>query len=71
VVKLATGSYRQFRPDLGVPVRVTLGKPRFRLGYEYEEIRLWPRRLKCSRYATRNPSRRRTVSTSTRWACSG
>lgn len=40
MVELATSSYRQFRPGMGVPVRITLGKPRFRLGYEYEEIRL-------------------------------
>jgi hypothetical protein len=38
-VELATSSYRQFRPSMGLPVRITLGKPRFRLGYEYEEIR--------------------------------
>jgi hypothetical protein len=40
MVELATSSYQQFRPAMGVPVRVTLGKPRFRLGYEYEEVRL-------------------------------
>jgi hypothetical protein len=40
VVELATSSYRQFRPAMGVPVRITLGKPKFRLSYEYEEIKL-------------------------------
>jgi Protein of unknown function, DUF488 len=40
VAELATSSYRQFRPSMGTPVRITLGKPRFRLAYEYEEIRL-------------------------------
>ena len=39
-VELATNSYRQFKPRMGVPVRITLGKPRFRLSYSYEEIRL-------------------------------
>ncbi len=39
-VELATSSYRQFGPGMGVPVRITLGKPRFRLSYSYEEIRL-------------------------------
>jgi hypothetical protein len=39
-VELATSSYRQFEPGMGVPVRITLGKPRFRLPYEYEEIRV-------------------------------
>ena len=39
-VELATSSYRQFKLGMGVPVRITLGKPRFRLSYSYEEIRL-------------------------------
>ncbi|MBA3471842.1 MAG: DUF488 family protein [Rubrobacter sp.] len=39
-VEVATSSYRQFEPGIGVPVRITLGKPRFRLSYSYEEIRL-------------------------------
>lgn len=40
LTELATCSYRQFMPSMGTPVRITLGKPRFRLFYSYEEIRL-------------------------------
>lgn len=36
MVELAKSSWRQYRQSMGVPVRITLGKPRF----EYEEIRL-------------------------------
>lgn len=32
-MKLATCAYTQFQPEAGVPVRVTVGKPRFRLAY--------------------------------------
>jgi hypothetical protein len=37
--ELATSSYRQFKPGMGVPVRITLGKP-WRFGFDHEEIRL-------------------------------
>ena len=40
MVELATSSWKQYRPGMGVPVRITLGKPRFKVGFEYEEIRL-------------------------------
>ncbi len=40
MVELATSSWKQYRPGMGVPVRITLGKPRFRLPYSYEEVRL-------------------------------
>ncbi len=39
-IELATSSWKQFRAGMGVPVRVTLGKPRFKVGFDYEEIRL-------------------------------
>ncbi|MET7816069.1 hypothetical protein ABZT26_35180 [Streptomyces sp. NPDC005395] len=32
-VRLATCSYPEFRPEMGIPVRATLGAPRFSLGY--------------------------------------
>jgi hypothetical protein len=32
-VRLATGRYRSFHPSQGLPVGVTLGKPKFPLGY--------------------------------------
>ncbi|MEU0770548.1 hypothetical protein [Streptomyces albogriseolus] len=32
-VRLATCSYQEFEPDMGIPVRATVGAPRFRLGY--------------------------------------
>jgi hypothetical protein len=39
-VDLATGRYQSFDPAQGVPVRTTVGRPRFRLGYELKhEIR--------------------------------
>jgi hypothetical protein len=30
----ATCSYREFQPWMGIPVRTSLGKPKFRLGFE-------------------------------------
>ncbi|WP_329326711.1 hypothetical protein [Streptomyces sp. NBC_01689] len=31
---LATCTYQEFTPDMGIPVRTTAGHPRFRLGYK-------------------------------------
>lgn len=31
---LATCAFPQFSPDMGIPVRITVGNPRFKLGYE-------------------------------------
>ncbi|MFJ9745731.1 ParB/RepB/Spo0J family partition protein [Streptomyces chartreusis] len=33
-MEIATCTYQEFTPDMGVPVRTTVGRPRFRLGYE-------------------------------------
>jgi hypothetical protein len=38
MVDLATGRYQTFRPELGVPVRTTVGTPRFPLRYELDEF---------------------------------
>jgi Protein of unknown function, DUF488 len=44
IATLATCSWRAYRPEMGVPVRITLGRPPrwFQLRYErsYEEVRL-------------------------------
>jgi len=40
VVELATCSWRTYRPEMGVPVRITLGKPPRWFAHEHEEIRL-------------------------------
>jgi hypothetical protein len=40
VTELATSSYRQFRLGMGVPVRVTLGRPPRWFFHEWEEVRL-------------------------------
>jgi hypothetical protein len=47
VTALATGRYATFRPSMGVPVQISLGRPKFPLDYElHEEIReLMPRGL--------------------------
>lgn len=34
---LATSSYKTFRPSLGVPVRITVYPPRFKLAYDLTE----------------------------------
>lgn len=36
-MEIATQCYRDFRPEFGVPVRITRGNPRFKLGYEIRE----------------------------------
>lgn len=36
-VALATSSYRQFDPLMGVPIRISVGRPRFPLGYDLGE----------------------------------
>lgn len=40
MVELATCSWRKFRPEMGVAVRITLGKPPRWFRYEHEELRL-------------------------------
>ena len=40
MVELATCSWRGFRPEMGVAVRITLGKPPRWFAYPHEEIRL-------------------------------
>jgi hypothetical protein len=32
-IELATCSYREFKPEMGLPIRITRGHPRWRLGY--------------------------------------
>lgn len=39
MIELATCSWRKFRPEMGVPVRITLGKPPAWFSHEHEEIR--------------------------------
>lgn len=40
MIEPATCSWRGFRPEMGVPVRITLGKPPRWFRHEYEEVRL-------------------------------
>jgi hypothetical protein len=40
VVELASSSYRAYRSEMGVAVRITLGKPPTWFRYPYEEVRL-------------------------------
>jgi hypothetical protein len=44
--RLATCSYRAFRPEMGHAVRITRGAPRYKLGYELagSASPTWPRR---------------------------
>jgi len=39
-MKFATCSWRAYRPEMGVPVRITLGRPPRWFRHEHEEIRL-------------------------------
>jgi hypothetical protein len=40
VANLATCSWRAYRPGMGVPVRITLGRPPSWFPHEWEEVRL-------------------------------
>jgi hypothetical protein len=40
MVNLGTCSWRAYRPDMGVAVRITLGRPPRWFAYPYEEVRL-------------------------------
>ena len=40
MVELATCSWRSYRPEMGVPVRITLGRPPRWFSHEHEEVRL-------------------------------
>lgn len=33
-MRLATCTYQEFQPAMGVPIRTTVGSPRFKLGYQ-------------------------------------
>lgn len=41
MVALATCSYQEFRPEMGQPVRISLGIPKFRLSWELPRACLW------------------------------
>jgi Protein of unknown function, DUF488 len=41
VTSLATSSYHAYRPEMGQPVRISLGVPRFKLSWELPPNPLW------------------------------
>jgi hypothetical protein len=42
MILLATCSFADFKPSLGRPVRISLGRPKWPLRYELPDVTFWP-----------------------------